>query len=169
MESMEPCKATRPDEGTSSDETVRSNEGARSDERTPSDEGTCSDESAAHADAGSMEATATPKAAAEAAHASIRGRRRRHCTNECNGRSENHDLTPHDLSSCPFSRDLVAKSLLYKNEHWGADVQRNKNFSKSVSDLSQFLTRKSVLCGLRVSSGLRRSVDSWRQSSSHLI
>src|SRR5262249_50152199 len=58
MEPMEPCKAeaTRPDEGTSSDETVRSNEGARSDERTPSDEGTCSDESAAHADAGSMEA-----------------------------------------------------------------------------------------------------------------
>src|SRR5262245_15281151 len=114
MEPMEPCKAeaTRPDEGTSSDETVRSNEGARSDERTRSDE------SAAHADAGSMETTATVKASAEAAHASIRGRRRRHCTHEGNGRSRNHDLVPHDLSSCPFSGDLVAKSLLYKNEHW---------------------------------------------------
>src|SRR5262245_37334050 len=130
MESMEPRKAeaTRPDEGTSSDETVRSNEGARSDERTPADEGTCPDESAAHADAGSTEATATVNAAAEAAHASIRGRRRRHCTNECNGRSGNHDLTPHDLSSCPFSGDLVAKSLLYKNEHWRADVQRHTKF-----------------------------------------
>jgi hypothetical protein len=138
---MEPCKAeaTRPDEGTSSDETAPSNEGARS------DEGTSSDESAAHADAGSTEATATAKAtatvkaatvkaAAEAAHASIRGRRRCHCTNKCNGRSGNHDPTPHDLASCPFFGDLLAKSLLYKNENWGADVQRHKSFSKSVSD-----------------------------------
>src|SRR5262249_31754360 len=101
MEPMEPCKAeaTRPDEGTSSDEAVRSNERASPDERT------CSDESAAHANAGAMETTATVKAA-EAAHASIRGRRRRHCTNEGNGRSGNHDLAPHDLSSCPISGTL---------------------------------------------------------------
>jgi len=123
MEPMETRKTeATPDEGTSSDETVRSNEGARS------------DESAAHADAGSTEATATVKAAAEATHASIRGRRRRHCTNEGNGCGGNHDLAPHDLSSCPFSGDLVAKSLLYENEHWGADVQRHTNFSESVSD-----------------------------------
>src|SRR5262249_27888015 len=130
MEPMEPCKAeaTRPDEGTSSDETVRSNEGARSDERTPSDEGTCSDESAAHADAGSMEATATPKAAAEAAHASIRGRRRRHCTNECNGRGANHDLTPHDLSPVPFLGPC-RKVAPVKKRTLGSDVQRHKNFS----------------------------------------
>ena len=30
--------------------------------------------------------------------------------------------------------DLLAKSLLYKNEDWGADVQWHKSFSKSVSD-----------------------------------
>src|SRR5262245_29306551 len=115
MKPMEPCKgATRPDEGTSSDETVRTNEGACSDERARSDKGTCSDESTAHADAGSTEATATAKAAAEPAHAGIRGRRRRHCTNEGNGRSGNHDLTPHDLSSCPFSGDLVASRSCIK-------------------------------------------------------
>src|SRR5262249_7529836 len=142
MEPMEPCKSetTRPHEGTSSDETAPSNEGAPSDERTPSDERAPSDESAAHADAGGTEATpprkpaAAVKAAAKAAHASIRGRRRRHCTNKCNGRSGNHDLTPHDLASCPYFGDLLAKSLLYKNEHWGADVQRHKSFSTLVSD-----------------------------------
>src|SRR5262249_61234674 len=107
-------------EGASSEEPVRPNEGTRSNDRTPSDEGPCPAESAAHANAGTMEAAAdaahadagTMEAAADAAHASIRRRRCRHCTNECNGRSVNHDLTRHDLSSCPFSRDLVAKSLL---------------------------------------------------------
>jgi hypothetical protein len=141
MEPMEPRKgeATRPDEGTSSDETVRSNEGARSDERTRSDEWTCSDESAAHADAGSMETTATAKPAAETAHASIRGRRRRHCTNEDNGRSGNHDLTPHTYSPVPFLGTLLQSCLRIKRALGSRCSAAYKLF------LSQFLTRESVL------------------------
>jgi hypothetical protein len=137
---MEPMEAeAMTDEGTSSDETMRS------------DEGTCSDESAAHADAGSTEATATVNAAAEAAHASIRGRGRRHCTNEGNGRSGNHDLTPHDLSSCPFSGTLSQSRSCMKTSI-GEPM-----FSGVQIFLGQFLTRKSVLCRLLVSSALHSS------------
>jgi hypothetical protein len=87
-----------------------------------------------HADAGSTEATATVKAAAEAAHASIRGGRRRHCANKRNGRSGDHDLTPHDLASCPLLGTLSQSRSCMRKRALGADVQRHKSISKSFSD-----------------------------------